>query len=86
LNKIKTGEEYDVILLDIRIPGMSGTEFYAQIIEKAPVLKGKIIIITGDVMGLDVKAFLAQNNLPYLAKPLDINLLKEKIDTIINTN
>jgi Response regulator receiver domain. len=52
---------YDAILLDIRKPGMSGTELYSRILEKAPVLKDKIIIITGDVIGLDVKAFLAQN-------------------------
>jgi CheY-like chemotaxis protein len=50
-----------------------------------PVLKGKIIIVTGDVMGADIKDFLAKNNLPYLAKPFDIKLLKEKINEIIGS-
>ena len=83
MDKLNTGERYDVILLDIRMPGRSGTELYAHIIEKMPVLKGKIIIVTGDVMGSDVKDFLTKNNLPYLAKPFDIKLLKEKIDAMI---
>ena len=34
-------------------------------------------------MGLDIKAFLTQNNLSYLAKPFDTPLLKEKIEIIM---
>jgi PAS domain S-box-containing protein len=83
LNRLKAGEKYDVILLDIRMPGMSGTELYTHILETVPTLKGRIIIITGDVMGLDIKDFLTKNNLPSLAKPFDIKLLKEIIDKII---
>jgi PAS domain S-box-containing protein len=83
LDKIDSGAIYDVILLDIRMPGMSGTEFYGRIVENNPNLKGKVIIITGDVMGTDIKDFLKENNLPYLVKPFDINLMKEKINMII---
>jgi len=83
LNILKAGEKYDVVLLDIRMPGMSGTELYTHILEKAPALKGRIIIITGDVMGLDIKDFLTKNNLPSLAKPFDIKLLKERIEDIV---
>jgi hypothetical protein len=36
-------------------------------------------------MGADIKVFLTQNNLPYLAKPFDIELLKKQIDIIIKT-
>ena len=83
MDKLDAGTKYDLILLDIRMPGMSGTELYNHVLEKAPVLKGKIIIVTGDVMGQDVKDFLRKNDLPYLVKPFDIKLLKEKIaDTI----
>jgi hypothetical protein len=35
-------------------------------------------------MGLDIKAFLAQNNLPSLSKPFDIKLLKKQIADVIN--
>jgi PAS domain S-box-containing protein len=84
-DKLNAGERYDAILLDIRMPGMSGTELYSHIIENMPVLKGKIIIITGDVMGPDIKDFLTKNNLPYLVKPFDIKLLKEKINEIIGS-
>ena len=84
INLVQT-KVFDVVLLDIRMPGMSGIELYAHIIEKMPTMKNRIIIVTGDVMGSDVKDFLTKNNLPYLAKPFDIKLLKETIDTIVKT-
>jgi CheY-like chemotaxis protein len=65
------------------MPGMNGTEMYSHILEKTPEMKNRIIFITGDVMGADIKVFLTQNNLPYLAKPFDLKLLKEKIDLIM---
>ena len=83
-DKLDAGEIFDVILIDIRMPGMNGVEFYVYISEKKPALKNRIIIITGDVMGLDIKAFLAQNNLPSLSKPFDIKLLKKQIADVIN--
>lgn len=67
------------------MPGMSGTELYSRIVKKTPAMKDRIIIITGDVMGIDIKNFLTENNLPNLAKPFDIKLLKETIDTIVKT-
>lgn len=83
IDKLDTGTFYDLILLDIRMPGMSGTELYNHVLEKAPVMKGRIIIITGDVLGTDIKEFLTKNNLPYLVKPFDIVSLKKQIDIII---
>jgi PAS domain S-box-containing protein len=83
MDKLDAGTIYDVILMDIRMPGMSGIELYTLSVRKMPSLKNKIIFITGDVMGLDIKTFLSQNNLPYLSKPFDIQLLKEKIDAVI---
>ena len=86
MDKLGGGVPYDVILTDVRMPGMSGIELYARILEKAPEIKNRIIFITGDVMGTDIKTFLTENNLPYLAKPFDIKLLNESIESIIRAN
>ena len=83
IEKLDSGAAYDLILSDVRMPGMNGIELYSRILEKAPAMKNKIIFITGDVMGVDIKTFLSNNNLPYLAKPFDIELLKEKTNMII---
>ena len=85
-NRLDAGAIYDVILLDVRMPGMSGTEFYQRIIEKNPALKSKVIIITGDVMGSDISDFLKKNNVPYLAKPFDIKVVKEQVEAIATSN
>jgi CheY-like chemotaxis protein len=80
------GATYDVLFLDIRMPGMSGIDLYALIQEKAPAMANRIIFITGDTMGIDVKAFLVQNNLAYLSKPFDLEGLKEKVDIILGAD
>jgi hypothetical protein len=46
-------------------------------------MKNRTIFITGDVMGIDIRTFLIQNKLPYLAKPFEIELLKEKIAAML---
>ena len=66
------------------MPGMSGIELYMLILRKMPSMKNRIIFITGDVMGADIRTFLTRNELPFLAKPFDIKLLKEKINIILN--
>jgi CheY-like chemotaxis protein len=85
LSKLDPNSNYDVILLDIRMPGISGMELYAQILDKNPLMEKRIIIITGDVMGADVKEFLVKENLPFLSKPFDIKLLKEQVASMVAT-
>jgi DNA-binding NtrC family response regulator len=84
LKKLAAGEKFDVIITDIRMPGMSGTELYSQIIAKSPGIEGRIIIITGDATAADVKAFIAGNKLPYLIKPFNITDLKAQISKILD--
>jgi CheY-like chemotaxis protein len=81
--KLDDGSVYDIILSDVRMPGMSGIELHAFILKKMPAMRNKIIFITGDVMGADIKDFLMQNNLSYFAKPFDIEALKGKICTMM---
>jgi PAS domain S-box-containing protein len=76
-------DSYDSVLLDIRMPGMSGIELYAYILQKVPALDGKIIFITGDTSDAEVKGFLKSNNLPCLSKPLELDNLKQKISSVL---
>jgi CheY-like chemotaxis protein len=77
---------YDVLFFDIRMPQMSGIELYSNILEKTPKLAKRIIFMTGDVMGADIKAFLSQNKLPYLAKPFNLESLREKLNTVLKND
>jgi PAS domain S-box-containing protein len=83
LDRIDAGVVFDVIFVDIRMPGMSGLELYQHILDNIPALAGRVVFITGDVMGMDVSAFLSKHHLPHLAKPFQIEHLRETVDTIM---
>jgi PAS domain S-box-containing protein len=80
---IDANTTYDVIISDVRMPGMNGLELYTNIVRKMPAMANRIIFITGDVMGADIKAFISSNNIPYLTKPFRLNSLEEMIDNIL---
>ena len=82
LERIKLGR-YSLIVLDIKLPGMSGLELYKSIQEIAQSLARRVIFITGDVMGTDTKGFLYKTKAPYISKPFNIEQLKKDIHRIL---
>ena len=70
------GKQYDLGLVDIRTPAMSGKELYYWLWTRHPQLASRVIFTTGDVMGGDTKDFLEQTKRSFLAKPFTPDDLK----------
>lgn len=75
---------YNLILLDIKLPGMSGTELYKRIREIAGSLARRVVFITGDVMGSDTQNFISRNSAQYLAKPFTAEALSREVNRILS--
>ena len=60
---------YDVVLCDLRMPGLDGREFYARLSQQHAYLRKRVLFLTGDTLGADSQAFLAQCGQPWVYKP-----------------
>jgi len=81
--KMVKSKRYRLILLDIKMPGMSGIELYKQFQKIAPSLTKRIVFITGDVMGKHTIDFLNKTKAAYLMKPFEARDLKAQINRIL---
>ena len=61
--------QYDLCLIDMRTPAMTGKELYQWLKEKHPQAANGVIFTTGDVMSGDTQDFLEQAGRPFLPKP-----------------
>jgi CheY-like chemotaxis protein len=62
-------EEYDVVISDVRMPGIGGQGLYQQVKKRHPELAGRIIFITGDTISDSTYAFLQNVGNPHVGKP-----------------
>jgi PAS domain S-box-containing protein len=81
-----THKVYDLILVDMRLPGMSGSELYECIHRMDPPSARRIALITGDVMSADTEAFIARTKVPWITKPFNVNRLKAEINRLLRTS
>lgn len=70
-------DEPDVMILDLRMPGIDGIEVLRRIKETQP--KIEVIIVTGHGSEEDRKTCMELGAFGYLQKPVDIDLLSETI-------
>ena len=71
-------KNYDVVLLDVKMPGMDGIQTLREIKKNAPMTE--VVMLTGHASvesGIDGIKFGAFD---YLMKPMDMNPLMEKLD------
>jgi len=64
---------FDVMLIDHRMAGMSGTEFYEAAVRFRPELARRAVFMSGDVLNPDLRGFATQRGIRLLAKPFDID-------------
>ena len=72
-------EEFDVILLDIRMPDLSGRQIFERWRRERPELAARIVFVTGDIMSADLQAFLSGTERPFFAKPFEFDTILRAI-------
>jgi PAS domain S-box-containing protein len=70
-------ESFDVVISDLRMPGMSGRELHARLTEEGILPGADFIVATGDSADPEAFAFLQATGLPVLLKPFEIRQLVE---------
>lgn len=74
---------YDVVLLDLRMPGMSGMELYDQIKDRWIEYSNRVIFITGDTSDQGTREFLSLHHIPFITKPFSRKALEAKIQEVL---
>lgn len=67
--------DYDAVVTDLRMPGVSGMELYDKLRALYPELAARTIVITGDTTSPGVVEFLERLETPVLQKPFDLRRL-----------
>jgi len=75
--------DYDLIIIDIKMPGISGIEVYHRISKNKPELAERFLFLTGNTIGSETIDFLNQTGNFYLAKPFTIANLLEVVKSAI---
>ena len=65
-----TERDFDVILSDLRMPGLDGPSLYRIIEKRKPELLPRLAFITGDTMSPRIKKFLRGAGRPHIEKPI----------------
>ncbi len=73
-------QEFDIILLDIQMPGIDGIELMQMLRERAPELKAPIVALTANVLPEQKQKLLDLGFDGYLGKPLDEHKLRRLLD------
>ena len=82
LDKIKNGNYYDVILMDIMMPIMSG-EKCIQELKQIPNFDTPVIALTADAVAGSEEKYKSEGFIDYIAKPFSKDQIKEKLDNIL---
>ena len=75
--------DFDVMLVDHRMAGMSGTEFYDAAVESRPGLARRVVFMSGDVLNPDLRGFATRHGIRLLAKPFDIDAVVRVVREVL---
>lgn len=70
---------FDVIVSDVRMPGMGGRDFMEQLRAERPDLVPRVIFTTGDAFEQETATLLAESGAPTVSKPFDFSTLERLI-------
>ena len=83
LERLERGGRFDLILSDVRMPGMDGPAFYQALEERHPELVGRVVFMTGNILTEDTADFFAATGAPCLRKPFETEDLERVFEQVL---
>jgi signal transduction histidine kinase/ActR/RegA family two-component response regulator len=83
LEQIKK-KNFDVIVCDQRMPGVSGQRLYRLVESLNSELRHRFLFVTGDVVNAQTKRFFTQAGVQYIRKPFRIQELVDAIEGLLS--
>ncbi len=76
-------DEFDAMLCDHRMAGMSGTAVYEAIADVRPELAARFVFMSGDVLNPELRSFATDRGIGLLAKPFDLAAVSSTVDRVL---
>jgi PAS domain S-box-containing protein len=73
---------HDLILCDLMMPGMTGMDLFEQVKRRAPERARRFVFMTGGAFTRRASEFLAEGDLPCIAKPFDLDELSRVLHRV----
>jgi two-component system NtrC family sensor kinase len=70
---------YDVLLLDLRMPDMSGDAIYRDLLERDPTHASRVIFLTGDFQSDSTQRFIQESGRASVIKPFTFDELTRTV-------
>jgi CheY-like chemotaxis protein len=80
LARLRTDPDFDVLLVDLMLPGMTGPDLLAELAALGADFGGRVVFVTGGAYSPEARAGVAATSAPVLEKPFDRARLKALVD------
>jgi signal transduction histidine kinase/CheY-like chemotaxis protein len=78
-------QTYDLIMSDLRMPRLDGPGLYRELEQHYPELCRGLIGITGDMLSLELQAFLERTAVPTVSKPFSWEEVRRVVQQVLQT-
>jgi CheY-like chemotaxis protein len=86
LDLLAAGKDFDVVLSDLMMPGMTGMELYRVLLTIHPTIAPKVVFISGGTFTPEAYAFLDQVANERMTKPFDTAKLRSLVNSSIDSS
>jgi PAS domain S-box-containing protein len=76
-------EAFDVVVSDVKMPGISGLEVYRRACALRPGLARRFLFVTGDAVRPETALFLEETGCPHLEKPYNVDELVRRVAEVV---
>ena len=70
--ELVAGDDFDAVLCDYKMVGLTGAEVYEAIVATRPALAARFVFMSGDTLNPDLADFADARGIRLLAKPFDL--------------
>jgi CheY-like chemotaxis protein len=75
--------EFDVVISDFRMPGMSGSEFFHKAQEIRPGIEKKFLFTSAEIQSQDTRRFVETTGVPIIPKPFRVDEVRVLVNSIL---